>query len=219
MNKVLFLFLSLALVLAACGDSALSGASCDSHKNATDCTADAACKVSGCAGCTQGAISFNACVGKDETPAVLCPAIACASQCQLHNDAASCKADASCELSGCSDCKGGQTFNGCYDKGTGPDLVCPALCPIDCAQNIDEATCNAATGCHAVFENKGIACLCDGPGCCMAFSTCANGAAICVAPSAPPCFAPPPICEGDFVVSYGSACPEGCVRTSECVTH
>jgi len=211
------LFLSLALTLVACGDSALSsGGSCDVHKTAADCTADTACKVSGCPTCTQGGVSFDACVAKSANPVIACPAIACASQCQLHTNTPSCVADTTCEASGCSDCKGGTTFNGCYEKGAGPDIVCANVCPIDCAQNIGEATCNAATGCHSVFNKPDPSCKCTGVGCCMQFSSCGNGSAVCEMQNAPPCFAPPPVCDAGFVVSYGSQCPEGCVRATEC---
>ena len=79
---------------------------------------------------------------------------------------------------------------------------------------LGEAQCGSAFGCHAVYQPTS-ACVCSGPGCCIQFSSCADGAqADCNGMAACPTL--PPACDGPYVVSYSGQCYEGCVLQSEC---
>ncbi len=84
---------------------------------------------------------------------------------------------------------------------------------------IDEPTlaaCDARSDCHAVFEDPGM-CSCASPGCCARFSRCADGELAACAGVAIACDTVAPHCEQPYVVSYTTACYEGCVRETECL--
>jgi hypothetical protein len=130
---------------------------------------------------------------------------------------------------GASQCQPGQVWcpgctpgtGTCYSSGGCPGVACP---PIDasvadaaqatCADVTTLAECDARTDCHSVFVDMQN-CRCAALGCCAHFSRCADGdLANCKGPVV--CKLATPYCEGPYVVSYASACYEGCARATEC---
>ncbi len=78
---------------------------------------------------------------------------------------------------------------------------------------LDEQSCRARRDCHALYRDPGT-CDCFAPGCCMMFYACGDNAAVCDAN--PTCASPAPVCGGEYVTSYVSGCPDGCVNWHEC---
>jgi hypothetical protein len=91
------------------------------------------------------------------------------------------------------------------------DVVCPVPQSGECGTR-DEAHCDGS--CHPVYKDRDT-CDCSTPGCCMGFSVCAPGPAICDV-TAVTCSVDPPACGPGFQYSYRNGCYEGCVKLSEC---
>jgi hypothetical protein len=201
----------LVLALAACGDGALGSGDCSDHHDSASCKGNPLCHVVGCAPC-GGEPSFGGCYPIGENPPIACPAIACLA-CNTLTDRAQCDANPSCESVVCEAC-GGVSFQGCYDKGTGPAPVCPLSCPA-CIGNA-EGECAGSPGCHAVYKDPA-SCGCSSPGCCQQFDHCAYGQAVCsIDPAKPVCDTPDPSCDPGYSVGYNNNCAEGCVKADQC---
>jgi hypothetical protein len=119
-----------------------------------------------------------------------------------------------CEAHFCPSCTGGtQVYAGCTEIG-GPAPACPGIACLPCSSYTDEMTCIQTMTCHAVFAEV-TPCTCTTSGCCMHFVSCADGArAQCQ--GTPTCAQAPPVCDGDFRISYTPDCYEGCVRSNVC---
>jgi hypothetical protein len=113
-----------------------------------------------------------------------------------------------CQAHYCTGCNNGHSFSGCTSVG-GLDPFCPVpVCNPGCQNAMDEQSCLQTGMCHPVYLHV--------EGCnCMMYSFCADGAhAVCQ--GTVQCNTPPPICDGEFRVSYRSPCWEGCVLPQEC---
>lgn len=114
-------------------------------------------------------------------------------------------------------CEPGETWcPGCTpDEGTCGLGGCPDVACASCSEITTLEECEAAVGCHAVF-NDPETCGCVGIGCCARFSFCADGSeADCEGPVT--CAAGAPFCEEPaYVPSYANDCIEGCVRPEVC---
>ncbi|HEY6723492.1 MAG TPA: hypothetical protein VI197_05645 [Polyangiaceae bacterium] len=114
-------------------------------------------------------------------------------------------------------CEPGQTWcPGCTpDEGICTFGGCPGAACASCSEIATLEECEAAPGCHAVF-NDPQTCGCAAIGCCARFAFCADGGeADCEGPVT--CAAGAPFCEEPaFVPSYVDDCIEGCVRPEVC---
>ncbi len=95
----------------------------------------------------------------------------------------------------------------------GQDIAAGESGAAGCVQLGSQEQCQARADCHAVFFDPG-GCDCATLGCCAGFRRCAEGPAMCS--GYPFCTQVAPHCEGPYVVSYTSACYEGCVLASAC---
>ncbi|HEU5074874.1 MAG TPA: hypothetical protein VFU02_11880 [Polyangiaceae bacterium] len=114
-------------------------------------------------------------------------------------------------------CEPGETWcPGCTpDEGICTLGGCPGVACASCTEITTLEECEAAPGCHAVF-NDPQTCGCAEIGCCARFAFCADGGeADCEGPVT--CAAGAPFCEEPvFVPSYVNDCIEGCVRPEVC---
>jgi hypothetical protein len=117
-----------------------------------------------------------------------------------------------CEAHYCMGCNS-TFFSGCTETGA-PPPPCPLIvCPV-CTAHADETSCRADSNCHPVFADQ-TPCTCSPVGCCMHYSFCAEGRpALCM--GTPTCGQAPPLCEGNYQISYTQTCYEGCVTPDEC---
>jgi len=141
--------------------------------------------------------------------------------CAKHTDVASCRADEACEAPTCDFCTAEPVFGGCYTKGTGPILTCPAIaCAKDCSIHTTESACQSDTACTPVFADPGT-CDCVGAGCCMAFTRCDSAPVQCSPDSIGPQCANsgiPEDCGPNYAPIFNGGCQIGCVRNSVCVS-
>ncbi len=114
----------------------------------------------------------------------------------------------------------GAYYSFIYEGSCAVGCVKVALCPTShvarppfVCEGLDEADCNAAAGCRAVYTDRG-ARDCNTPGC-VGFNRCAEGAASCLGGEVL-CDRSPPVCGPSYVVSYESSCYEGCVKPQSC---
>ncbi len=82
------------------------------------------------------------------------------SDCSAHKDAASCQADAACQVAGCPSCDGTVTFAACGRKGVALQSPCVAIACASC-HGLDANACTAAVarGCRVSNCCGTISCL------------------------------------------------------------
>lgn len=125
-------------------------------------------------------------------------------------DERSCSVAPGCVQHYCPTCTG-RRFQLCgVDGGPIPDCARPQC---DCPE-LDEASCDASAGCHAVYVDSDV-CGCPTPGCCATFLRCAWGPADCAGLDLS-CRAQAPLCQGPYVISYEGTCYEGCALREAC---
>jgi hypothetical protein len=121
-----------------------------------------------------------------------------------------------CALVGCQDCDG-VLQRSCVERGA--VTVCPPLTCPGC-DGKDEADCQEAPGCHAVYDSPGPPagpdCTCEQEGCCeVPFLACRGGPPICEATVT--CKDTRPECYTPLIVGLSDdGCYEGCVLASQC---
>lgn len=119
--------------------------------------------------------------------------------------------------SGPEQCPPGQTWCPGCTPGTGQcGMACVGLvCPV-CSDATDLETCEAISGCHAIFEDPG-ECSCATIGCCTRFLSCVPGEKADCEGRAVECDAMTPFCDSPaYVVSFSGWCYEGCVDPKDC---
>jgi hypothetical protein len=139
--------------------------------------------------------------------------------CESIVDEPSCRARADCETVGCPLCGQKFSFSGCYTQGKGPLINCPAVaCSAACGAHPDEASCDSDSSCHAVFRDSDT-CDCTAPGCCMQFSTCAEGPALCGPTTGTTETCATVVCGPGYTPGYtsGEGCADGCIRQIDCL--
>jgi len=231
-RSALLFTLALALAAPACGSILQSpdggggndsgsdvGIGCKGLEEAF-CQLRSDCAVGRCTAVCGGTPQFAGCYDpvRDTPPGCVGLAIPCPSPCSSLTDEASCTARSDCRANRCPNCNGGTTFTGCVPAASGGALICPAVaCPIACSAMTTKDTCDARPDCHSVFADLGV-CDCVAPGCCLGFSRCADGRAIC-SPPAVTCKIVQPVCGSQYVLSYTSNCYEGCVEPAACAVN
>jgi hypothetical protein len=126
----------------------------------------------------------------------------------LDHDACAMRAD--CEVASCPKC-GGQIAYGCLAAGSPPPQCPVAKC--SCEAFTDETSCDAASGCIAVYVSP--PCGCDQIGCCMHYDHCAD--TVQCFPDAHPACPPTPGCKPGYSLAYDGGCAIGCVADAICV--
>jgi hypothetical protein len=176
--------------------------------------------------CPPGQHMCSACGVALGCYAGFCPAVLCVAQ----DGGSPPPADAGAtDAGGCA--AGDRICYGCSGEPVGCSPVCPTFdCPVQgvdggataadagasasCADLTTLAACDARADCHAVFTDPGT-CGCAVSGCCAHFTRCEDGAtANCKGPAL--CKSVAPFCESPYVVAYGNACYDGCVRNTVC---
>lgn len=225
-TRILLFGFAASLAASACG-SVLGGPGQDGGQDGSApvcrgldesaCRARAGCAVGTCSLC-GGTPTFAACYdpARDQAPICAALTIACPAPCSIL-DEASCRQRTDCVARSCPNCNGGSDFLGCSTL-TDAILPCPGVaCPVPCGQVTTKDACEARPDCHSVFVDPH-SCACLALGCCAQFSRCADGdLATCKPPAGIACDAAVPYCESPYVVSYTSACYEGCVQAKDCM--
>jgi hypothetical protein len=125
--------------------------------------------------------------------------------------------DACVPVDDCGTCGAPTPFT-CFAVDDVPPLgPCPKIaCAQDCTAIQDQPTCEATSGCHALFEHVP---RCRAGGCGESFFACANGTAVCSPPSGDSCGDDSKgyVCDVGYHLAYDpQGCEAGCVHASLC---